>query len=60
MSDIENIAKALMDNSSDPETPGRTNLEKLATIALLHEQVSRKLASENRLQMILRAIKEAK
>jgi hypothetical protein len=60
VSDVEDIANALLNNDSEPSRPGRTNLEKLATIALLHEQVSRKLASEDRLQRLLRAYKEAK
>jgi hypothetical protein len=51
-SEVDNLAKAL-ERSSSTSPIGRTNVEKLATIAVLHDQVSMKLASVTQADRLL-------
>ena len=51
-SEVDKLAKAL-ENSVVTSPIGRTGVEKLATIAVLHDQVSTKLASVTQTDRLL-------
>ena len=51
-SEVEKLAKAL-EGSTSSNPVGRTSIEKIATIAVLHDQVSNKLASVTQADRLL-------